>query len=151
MARRGAVTLPARLEEVASELRALPPQLRVEVLLDYSERMPQPPAHLRDDPWRMEQVTECQTPFFVAVEVDGDARVTIHFDCPPDAPTQRGFAGLLAAGLNGATTDEVLAVPADVGARLGLGEAISTLRLQGLQAILVRVQRQVELARRAGA
>ena len=143
------MTLPARLEEVAQELRSLPPQLRVEALLDYSERMSAPPAHLREDPEQMEQVTECQTPFFVAVEVDDDARVTIHFDCPPDAPTQRGFAGLLAAGLNGATADEVLAVPSDLGARLGLGEAISTLRLQGLQAILARVQRQVDLSHRA--
>jgi cysteine desulfuration protein SufE len=66
-------------------------------------------------------VVECQTPFFLATEVDDDERVTVWFDCPPEAPTTRGFAGVLSEGLSGATVEEVLAVPVDFHHDMGLG------------------------------
>jgi hypothetical protein len=49
-------------------------------------------------------------------------------------------------GLDGATVDEVLAVPADIADHLGLAQAISPLRLRGMGAILARLQRQVRSA-----
>ncbi|QBI18788.1 SufE family protein [Egibacter rhizosphaerae] len=141
------MSLPVPLEAVVEDFASLPPELRIEVLLEYSDRMPPLAERFKDAPLQMEQVTECQTPFFLATELDDEGRVHIHFDCPPDAPTQRAFAGLLAEGLNGATPEEVLAVPRDFYTRMGLADTISALRLQGLEAILARVQRQVELAR----
>ena len=62
---------------------------------------------------------------------------------PPEAPTTRGFAGIMLAGLDGLPADEVLAVPGDVTARLGLAEVVSPLRLRGATALLSRIQRQV--------
>ena len=67
----------------------------------------------------------------------------LHFDAPPEAPTTRGYAGVLAEGLAGATADEVLETPADFFTGMGLGELISPLRLRGMGAILARVKRQV--------
>ena len=72
-----------------------------------------------------------------------DGRVCLHFDAPEEAPTTRGFAGILHSGLDGTTVQEVLAVPADFSARLGLSDAVSPLRLRGIAAILGVVQRQV--------
>jgi cysteine desulfuration protein SufE len=69
--------------------------------------------------------------------------VTIHFDAPPEAPTTRGFAGILSEGLNGATAAEVLAVPNGFYTALGLDRVISPLRLRGISAILGRLKRQV--------
>ena len=89
------------------------------------------------------EVEECQTPFFLSTEVGDDGRVAVWFDCPPQAPTTRGFAGILAEGLNGATAEEVLAVPNDFYSQMGLDEAISTLRLRGMGAILGQLKRQV--------
>ena len=86
---------------------------------------------------------ECQTPFFLATEVDEDRRVHVFFDCPKEAPTTRGFAGLLHAGLEGATVEEVLDTPDDFYTRMGLAEAISSLRLRGMGAILHRLKRQL--------
>jgi cysteine desulfuration protein SufE len=98
---------------------------------------------LRDHPERLEPVPECQSPLFVAAEVDGERRVRIHVDVPPEAPTTRGFAGIMYAGLDGLTADEVLEVPADVTSRLALAEVVSPLRLRGATALLSRIQRQV--------
>jgi cysteine desulfuration protein SufE len=102
----------------------------------------------------MEQVPECQTPFFLATEVGDDGAVTIHFDAPPEAPTTRGFAGILSEGLNGAPAAEVLAVPNGFYSALGLDRVVSPLRLRGISAILGRLKRQVGVqveARSAGA
>jgi cysteine desulfuration protein SufE len=91
----------------------------------------------------MEQVPECQTQFFLKVEVHPDDTVATYFDCPPEAPTTRAFAGILAEGLAGATTEQILAVPDDLYAKMGLAGAISPLRIRGGTAILGRLKRQV--------
>jgi cysteine desulfuration protein SufE len=97
----------------------------------------------------MEQVVECQTPFFLATEVDADGQVRLFFDVPAEAPTTRGFAGILLSGFDGATAEEILATPDDFYDDLGLSEVISSLRLRGMSAILFRMKRQIRAARSA--
>ena len=69
--------------------------------------------------------------------------VHVFFSAPPEAPTTRGFASILRAGLDGLPADEVLAVPDDVSYRLGLTEAVSPLRLRGMAGMLARIKRRV--------
>lgn len=133
--------LPAKLQDVVDEFADLDRQLRVEALLDYSHLVPPLPPHIDAD--ALERVHECQTPFFVAVEMGADEIVTLYFDAPPEAPTTRGFAGILSVGLSGAKADDVLATPEDFYVRMGLADAISPLRLRGMSAILARVKRQI--------
>ena len=137
------MALPPRLRTVVEDFAAAPLELKIELLVEYAGKVPPLPAHLADRPDALEQVAECQTPFFLTTEVDDDERVTVWFDCPPEAPTTRGFAGVLSEGLNGATIDEVLAVPSDFHHDMGLAAAISPLRLRGMDAILMRLQRNV--------
>jgi cysteine desulfuration protein SufE len=137
------MSLPGRLQEVVDDFAGLPPELRLEALLDYSRRVPPLPPRLAGHRDAMEQVPECQTPFFLATEVGDDDAVTIHFDAPPEAPTTRGFAGILSEGLNGAAAAEVLAVPNGFSSALGLDRVVSPLRLRGISAILARLKRQV--------
>ena len=75
--------------------------------------------------------------------MNADKTVSTVFDCPPEAPTTRAFAGILAEGLAGASAEEVLAVPDDLYQRMGLAQAISPLRVRGGTAILARLKRQV--------
>ena len=140
--------LPHRLQEVVEEFAAAPLELKIELLVEHSDRVLPLPAPLASDPDALEQVEECQTPFFLATEVDAQQRVTVWFDCPPEAPTIRGFAGILSEGLNGATVEEVLAVPTDFHHDLGLAAAISPLRLRGMDAVLRRLK--ANLTARAG-
>jgi len=90
----------------------------------------------------MEQVTECQTPFFLASEVK-DGKVNFYYDVPMEAPTTRGYASILAKGLNGTSPETVLKIPSDFFYWMGLNDIISPLRLRGAEAVLRRMKRQM--------
>ncbi|WP_407951992.1 SufE family protein [Plantactinospora sonchi] len=134
--------MPPKLAEIVAEFAAAPRDVVLEMLLEFSDAVPPLPAQLADRTG-MEQVPECQTSFFLRAEVAADRTVTTWFDCPPEAPTTRAFAGILAEGLAGASADQVLAVPDDLYQRMGLAQAISPLRVRGGNAILARLKRQV--------
>jgi cysteine desulfuration protein SufE len=143
-------TLPPRLERIVDLFAGAPKELRLQALLEYSRKVPPLPPELAANRQALEQVPECQTPFFLAVSLDADRRVRLHFDVPDEAPTTRGFAGILHSGLDGATAEEILETPNDFYSRMGLAEAISSLRLRGMGAILARLKRQVAEKTQAG-
>lgn len=132
------------LERIVDLFAGAPKELRAQALLEYSRKVPPLPDELAANRDLMEQVPECQTPFFLLTDVDDDDRVTLHFDVPAESPTTRGFAGILYSGLNGAKAETVLATPNDFYTRMGLAEVISSLRLRGMNAILTRLKRQVQ-------
>ncbi|TDC61133.1 SufE family protein [Micromonospora sp. KC207] len=134
--------MPTKLAEIVDEFAAAPRELVLEMLLEYADVIPPLPEELAGRKG-MEQVPECQTAFFLRAEVNPDRTVTTWFDCPPEAPTTRAFAGILAEGLAGASAEETLAVPDDLYQRMGLAQAISPLRVRGGTAILARLKRQV--------
>jgi cysteine desulfuration protein SufE len=134
--------MPEKLAAIVEEFASAPRDVVLEMLLEYSDAVQPLPADMVGHAG-MEQVPECQTPFFLKAQVGPNDRVDVWFDCPPEAPTTRAFAGILSDGLEGATADEVLAVPSDLYQRMGLAAAISPLRVRGGSAILNRLQRQV--------
>jgi cysteine desulfuration protein SufE len=138
--------IPGRLQRIVHQFAAAPREIRVEALLGYSRKVPPLPEDLAANRDLLEQVHECQTPFFLATEVDEDGAVHLHFDCPPEAPTVRGFAGILREGLEGEPYEDVLAVPSDFYAGMGLQDVVSSLRLRGMGAILARMKRQIREA-----
>ena len=136
-------TLNPRLAEIADDFTALPGKERLQLLLEFSDELPALPARYADHRDLLEQVPECQTPLFLAVELDDDNAVHLFFDAPPEAPTTRGFAGILHAGLDGLSADEILATPGEFSSQLGLQDLVSPLRLRGMAAMLARIKRQV--------
>ena len=95
--------MPPKLAEIVDEFASAPRELALEMLLEFADAVPPLPADLAGHEG-MEQVPECQTQFFLRAEVQPDDTVRSYFDCPPEAPTTRAFAGILAEGLAGAST-----------------------------------------------
>jgi cysteine desulfuration protein SufE len=135
--------LNPRLQEIADDFRSVPDKDRLQLLLEFSQDLPPLPERYAGHRDRMEPVPECQTPLFLAVEVEPDEKVRLYFDAPAEAPTTRGFASILHAGLDGLEADEVLATPPEFSGQLGLSELVSPLRLRGMAAMLSRIKRQV--------
>jgi cysteine desulfuration protein SufE len=142
-------TLPSGLQEIVDRFAGGSRELRKQGLLQYGKKLPPLPESLREDRDDMEQVHECQTAFFLHTDVEEDGTVRIHFDCPPEAPTVRGYAGILHAGLDGATVDEILGIPDEFYQEMGLAEVVSPMRLRGMGAIVARLKRQVRDKARA--
>lgn len=138
------MSIPDQLQAIMSQFKSAPKPLRLQLLLEYSKKVPPLPPELDGQRDKMEQVHECQTPFFLATDFPDDEHVIFHFDAPPEAPTTRGFAGILSEGLSGLSPDEVLATPDDFYNKMGLAEVISPLRLRGMSAILGRLKRQIK-------
>lgn len=144
------MSIPVALERVVARFERAPKELRVQALLQYAGKVPPLPEQFAADRSRMEQVHECQTPFFLATQVDDEGAVHLFFEAPPESPTVRGFAGILYEGLEGASVADVLAVPPDFYGRMGLEAVVSPLRMRGMGAILARLQRQVREAAASG-
>jgi cysteine desulfuration protein SufE len=136
-------TLNPRLQEIVDDFNAVSGRDRLQLLLEYSQELPALPDRYVEDPGLLEPVPECQTPLFLAVEVDPEAIVHLFFQAPAEAPTTRGFASILYAGLDGLDAEEVLATPAEFSGQLGLADLVSPLRLRGMAAMLARIKRQV--------
>jgi cysteine desulfuration protein SufE len=139
------MTLPAPLAELVDEFAEVGPRDKLQLLLELSQELPALPTRYADAAESMEQVPECQSPLFLAVEVEdaGDQTVHLFFSAPPEAPTTRGFASIMSTGLDGQPAADVLAVPDDFYLALGLGQAVSPLRLRGIAAMLARIKSQV--------
>lgn len=143
--------LPPALAELAEDFHAVSEPDRLQLLLELSRELPELPERYAGKLDQMERVDECQSPLFLAVEVeeDADATVRLFFDAPPEAPTTRGFAGILHEGLDGLPAEQVLAVPDDTPYRFALADAVSPLRLRGMVGMLSRIKRQVRLRQEA--
>ena len=132
--------LPERLKEIVEDFKYSDGREKVELLVDYSERMPALPdsiAHARDE---MDQVHECMTPVFVKAEIR-DGGLHFYFDVPPESPTVRGFAAIMSQGVDGSTPEQILSIPNDFYEQMGLDQVLTMQRLNGLAAILAHMKR----------
>ncbi|USQ82044.1 SufE family protein [Ornithinimicrobium faecis] len=137
--------LPEAMAELAGEFHELAQKERLQLLLELANDLPDLPDSYAGRLGEMEKVDECQSPVFLAVEVDSDESRTVHIflSAPPEAPTTRGFAGILHESLDGLGAQEILAVPDEAPYRFGLSEAVSPLRMRGMVGMLGRIKRQV--------
>lgn len=135
------MTVPAALAEVVGEFQEVTGQDKLQLLLEFANELPALPAHLEEA--AMEPVPECQSPLFLDVDATDRDHVRLYFSAPAEAPTTRGFAAILAAGLDGQSAADIIAVPDDFYAELGLAALISPLRLRGMSAMLARIKRRL--------
>ena len=131
---------PDALHHIIATFREASPAQRLDMLVAYAGTLPELPEALQQARDTMEQVDECATPVFLSAQLH-EGQVHYYIDVPRDAPTMRGFAGLLHAGLNGAPPAAIAATPDDLCQQLGLQKALGSLRVRGLTALLTRMKR----------
>lgn len=135
--------LPEQLAQIRADFHDLEIRDRLQLLLEFSNELPELPERYSEHPDLLERVVECQSPVFIFVEVDDHDVVHLFATAPKEAPTTRGFASILVQGLAGLTVQEVLDIPDDFPQDLGLTEAVSPLRVRGMTALLGRAKRQI--------
>lgn len=132
-------TLPQKLQEIIDDFGMAEKQEKIELLIQYAESLPALPEWLYAERDKMDAVPECMTPVHVFGEKKDD-KLTFHFDIPPQAPTVRGLASILANGLSGSTPEEIIALPADFYLQMNLQDVISHQRLNGFMGILAHMK-----------
>ena len=135
-----------RLAEIVADFEMLEPRERLELLLEFAEKLaPLPPAYAAERDAGMNRVHECQTPVFLWADIDQGV-VAIHADVAPEAPTVKGFVSILCDLFNGAPPAEVLAVEPNLVQRFGLAESLGMVRMRGLQAISHHLRKKIAAA-----
>ena len=131
-------------QEIISAFAEVPQNLKLELLLEYSENLPDLPERYKDHPELLERVEECQSPVYLFVELDEQNIVSIFLTAPDEAPTTKGFASLLQLALDQQAEDTVLNFDDSFVDALGITDLVSPLRIRGLQGMLMRIKRQVK-------
>ncbi len=131
-------------QEIVEAFQEVPQSVKLELLLEYSEALPDLPERYQDHPELLERVEECQSPVYLFVEVDAETTVHIFLTAPDEAPTTKGFASLLQLALDQEKAETVLAFDETFVDALGITELVSPLRIRGLQGMLMRIKRQVK-------
>jgi cysteine desulfuration protein SufE len=135
--------LPPKLQEIVDDFAGMTREEKLETLIAYAESFPPLPDWLKEKREQMEAVPECMTPVFLYAEKQPDGGVHFHLDIPPQSPTVRGLASILANGLNGSTPEEIIAVPADFYLPMNLQEAVSQQRMNGFTGVLAHMKHEV--------
>ena len=135
--------LPEKLQNIVGMFKTLPKPMRLQALLEYSRKLPALPDKYAEHPEFLKPVPECASPFFLVTEKDEAGKVNLFFKVPEDAPTVRGYAGILHEALQGESPETILNVPDQFYMDMGLSELITPMRLRGMGAILMRLKNDV--------
>lgn len=98
------------------------------------------PHLLKGSPDKMDAVPECITPVYIHAETHL-GKMSFYFEIPPQSPTVREFATILAEGLQGSTPEQVFQVSDDFYQDMGLHLVLTHQRLNGLSAILAHIKK----------
>ena len=134
------MSLPQKLQEIVDDIASMSREEKLETLIGYAESFFELFERYKAERDQMEAVPECMTPVFLIAEKQEDGSLIFHFDIPPQSPTVRGLASILASGLNGCKPEEVLAVPADFYMPMKLEEAVSGQRINGFRGVLAHMK-----------
>jgi cysteine desulfuration protein SufE len=134
----------SQLDNIIEEFQSIDEDFRLELLLDYSEKLPPLPQELQENKQKeMEQVPECQTPVYLYIRIENDT-IQIFAEVAPESPTVRGMVSILVHALQGNTMQTVENIPFDLTYKLGLAHKIGAMRTHGINAIVQRIKEQIK-------
>ncbi len=132
-----------QIDEIIQTFQSVDQQTRLEVLLDYANKLPALPPDLAreaeaDDGAR---VPECMTPVWMWI-LPENGKASVHVRVAEEAPTVKGVLSVIVHGYTGAAPEELASVPQDLIAKLGLSQVVRMNRAVGINAILERIRRR---------
>ncbi|MXZ12842.1 MAG: SufE family protein [Candidatus Dadabacteria bacterium] len=131
------------IEEIVREFQGADRQEMIELLIDYSEDLPEIPKRFAERVDRdLHQVHECETPVFIWVEME-DGKVNIFADVPEPFPTVRGLVSILVSAFDGLSPEEIESAPVDFISQLGIAQKLGIRRVRGLSAVYARIKSEV--------
>lgn len=135
-----------KLEPLFAEFDGLEPRERLELLIEFSDSLPDLSDPRSGEPAPREcRVLECQTAVDLWVDVI-EGRVWLEAAVPRQSPTIRGLVALLVEGINGSRVDEVLQMPDDVLGPLGLSDTLGMTRQRGTRGLVAAIKRRTVAA-----
>lgn len=134
----------ASIDEIVREFQAADRQEMIELLIDYSEDLPEIPRRFAERVDRdLNRVHECETPVFIWIEVE-DGKVNIFADVPEPFPTVRGLVSILVSAFDGLSPEEIESAPVDFISQLGIAQNLGIRRVRGLSAVYARIKSEVK-------
>lgn len=133
-----------KLEEIINQFQSFDYSFRLDLLLDYAEKLPALPKKYqtaRDA--GLNRVHECQTAVYLWAELE-NGKIKLFADVAEEAPTVKGFISILVHALEGASVSEIENIPNDLLFKLGLGQHVGMVRVQGLSSIIPRIKNEVK-------
>jgi cysteine desulfuration protein SufE len=131
------------VKEMIDLFESIDDTMRMDILLDYSRRLPPLPANYQAQMLEgIARVPECMTPVFLWIEKDHRGMLDLHVYVAPEAPTVAGFMGLLREALQGQPVSEAAELPTDLVHQLKLDNLLRMNRTVGLSAMVARIRRQ---------
>ena len=131
-----------KLQEIVDDFATMTREEKLEPLIAYAESFPSLPDWLKEKRASMEAVPECMTPVFLFAEKQPNGGIHFFLDIPPQSPTVRGLASILANGLDGCTPEEIISVPGDFFLPMNLQEAVSQQRINGFTGVLAHMKQE---------
>lgn len=136
--------LPEPLHNIVSSFQQADQQLRLELLVDYANKLPSLPPQLETErELGLNQLPECRTPVHLWVEADPVMGTELHAHAREEAPTVRGILSVLVHGCRGAPPKQVAELPSDLIQQLGLDEVLRMQRQIRINLVLERIRREV--------
>lgn len=134
----------ASIDEIVREFQGADRQEMIELLIDYSEDLPEIPRRFAERMDRdLYQVHECETPVFIWVEIE-NGKARIFADVPEPFPTVRGLVSILVSAFDGLSPEEIESAPVDFISQLGVAQKLGIRRVRGLSAVYARIKSEVK-------
>ncbi len=132
---------PHKLQQSIGLFDGLTREERMELLLEFADRLPEVPPRLRQDETQRRPVHECLTPTWIYVEPDGES-ARIYVEVGEEAPSIRAMATLIIEGCQGTPRAQILAVPVDLAVQI-FGPELVGQRRYGLAGLISSIKQAV--------
>lgn len=136
--------IPPSIEKILRRFATLSPDMTRQALVQYANKLPPLPEHLRGVDLEQYRVHECQTPVAIFPEVV-NGKMYYHAEVPRESAAIRALLAMIFDAVNGQPPETVLAIPADF-VRQVMGAIGLSAREAGLTAMVERLKRAARIA-----